>query len=925
MPHDSHGDFPITIEDHRESLRIAKEINDRAGEGQAYGNLGNAYQSLDDYEKAIRYHKKHLKIAKEINDPAGEGRAYGNLGNVYQSLGHYQEAIRYHKKHLKIAKEINDRAGEGQAYCNLGNAYQSRGYYKKAIRYHEKHLKIAKEIGDRAGEGGAYGNLGIDCESLGHYQEAIRYHKKHLKIAKKIGDRAGEGRAYGNLGNADQTLNNYQEAICYHKKDLKIAKEIVDRAGEGGAYGNLGNAYQALGDYQEAMEYQQKHLKIAKEIGARNGEGRAYGNLGNCFYLLGDYHKAICYHKKHLKIAKKIGDRAGEGQANRNLGNAYNHDSLGDYEKAIEYLEKGLKIAIEIGNQPEEGLACGSLGIAYLSLGDFKEAIKYNEKRLKIAKEIGDRAEEGAANGTFGNFLYLRGHFREAIDCHKKHLEIANEIGERHGVGKAYHNIGLGYFALKEFQNAVDKFNSAVGAFNSLRSFLRSKDNWKISFREQNERAYLMLWRSLLKIGKIDDALFSAEQGRAQTLSDKLFSQYNLPSSLSAATIDTKETILRLLRELSTPIIFLGIEGPTINIWFLRRGKKIVFRKGRLEYGRKDQDPIRVLLEIATEIMEAKARMKWEDRTFGELEKEYPSVREVRSGKVGNLSLLPSDNPFQPFYDAVIDPIIDLLGPQDDELVIVSDGALCLTPWAAVIQSIRIRTAPSLTSYQLISSLPEDHHKKIGALLVGNPFLKKLRKRFEDLPDAQKEVERIASILNTRSLTGRRATKAEVMERMSSVDLIHIASYGNLDTGEIFLAPNPGWTSKFPRKKDYILKMSDVLATNLQARLVVLSCCHSGRGKIVKGEGVVGIARAFLAAGARSVLVALWALDDEATMEFMTHFYQHLKDGKTASVAVHQSMKSLRESENFSEMKYWAPFQIIGDDVKIEFVEDDHK
>ena len=86
----------------------------------------------------------------------------------------------------------------------------------------------------------------------------------------------------------------------------------------------------------------------------------------------------------------------------------------------------------------------------------------------------------------------------------------------------------------------------------------------------------------------------------------------------------------------------------------------------------------------------------------------------------------------------------------------------------------------------------------------------------------------------------------------------------------------------------------------------------------MKGEGVVGIARAFLAAGARSVLVTLWAIDDEATMVFMKSFYKYLKKGKTASTAVHHSIKSLRESE-FSEMKYWAPFQLIGDDVTIEF------
>ena len=266
---------------------------------------------------------------------------------------------------------------------------------------------------------------------------------------------------------------------------------------------------------------------------------------------------------------------------------------------------------------------------------------------------------------------------------------------------------------------------------------------------------------------------------------------------------------------------------------------------------------------------------------------------------------------------------IEILGPQDDEFVIVPDGALCFAPRAAVIESIRIRTVPSLTSYQLILSVPEGYHKKTGALLIGNPCLKELKTPLDDLPCAQEEVQIIASILNITPLIGTQATKAQVMKRMSSVGLIHIAAHGNELTGEIALSPNPGWTSKYPQEEDFILKMSDVQAANLRARLVVLSCCHSGRGGILKGEGVVDIARAFLAAGARSVLVALWAVDDEATMVFMKCFYQYLKKGKTASVAVHQSKKSLRESEEFSEMRFWAPFQLIGDDVKIEFEPDD--
>ncbi|XP_044171412.1 tetratricopeptide repeat protein 28-like [Acropora millepora] len=440
-----------------------------------------------------------------------------------------------------------------------------------------------------------------------------------------------------------------------------------------------------------------------------------------------------------------------------------------------------------------------------------------------------------------------------------------------------------------------------------------------MNFREKYEETYTALWLSLLRIGKVDEALFVAEQGRAQTLSDTLLIQYKISESLSATTIDIKETISRLFTELSTPIIFLATEGLTINIWFLRRGKKVALRKGTLEGDITDKDPIRALLESSLESLGADVTVRCEDRTFGEFDNECPSCRDVRGEKVEKPPLPSSDNPFKPFYDAVIGPIADMLGPEDDELVIVSDGALCFIPWAAVIESIRIRTVPSLTSYQLILSVSEGHHKKAGALLVGNPCLNQLKEPPPDLPCAQEEVEMIASILNTRPLTGRQATKAEVMKRMSSVGLIHIAAHGNELTGEIALSPNPGWTSEFPQRKDYILKMSDVQEASLRARLVVLSCCHSGRGRILKGEGVVGIARAFLAAGARSVLVTLWAIDDEATMVFMERFYQHLKEGKTVSTAVHQAMKCLRESEQFSETRYWAPFQLIGDDVKIEF------
>ena len=228
-----------------------------------------------------------------------------------------------------------------------------------------------------------------------------------------------------------------------------------------------------------------------------------------------------------------------------------------------------------------------------------------------------------------------------------------------------------------------------------------------------------------------------------------------------------------------------------------------------------------------------------------------------------------------------------------------------------------------MTSLKLISNSAEDFHRSSGALLVGDPCLEEITNKqgkpiLLPLPYARQEVKMIGEMLGIAPFTGKEATKDEVLGRIGSVALVHIAAHGNIEAGEIALAPNPDRTSKIPEEKDFIMKMADVQAAKLRARLVVLSCCHSAQGAVTP-EGVVGIARAFLGAGARSVLVSLWAIDDVATLEFMKYFYDHLAGGCSASVALNRAMKCLRESENFNAVKYWAPFTLIGDDVTIEF------
>ena len=228
-----------------------------------------------------------------------------------------------------------------------------------------------------------------------------------------------------------------------------------------------------------------------------------------------------------------------------------------------------------------------------------------------------------------------------------------------------------------------------------------------------------------------------------------------------------------------------------------------------------------------------------------------------------------------------------------------------------------------MTTLRLIQESPEDYHSQTDVLIVGEPkvgvvYHKGRREKLCPLPGAKEEAEMIARLLEAQPLLGEHATKKAVLQRIHSVGLIHFAAHGNAERGEIALAA-PLSFEGIPSEQHYLLTMAEISQVRLRAKLVVLSCCHSARGQI-RSEGVVGIARAFLGSGARSVLAALWALEDLATKEFMGRFYEHLVRGESASESLHQTMKWMR-SNGFSEVRQWAPFVLIGDDVTFDFGE----
>ena len=583
-----------------------------------------------------------------------------------------------------------------------------------------------------------------------------------------------------------------------------------------------------------------------------------------------------------------------------------------------------INVAKEVGDRAGEGSSYGNLGNAYYHLGDFKNAIEYHQLDLKIAKEVGDRAGEGSSYGNLGNAYGRQGDFKKAIEYHERHLKIAKEVGDRAGEASSYCNLGIRFESQCSLRKALDCYRSSVRLFNDLRQNLQGKDEWTISYRNVHNVVYTRLWRLILKQGDVVEALFAAEQGRAQALRDLMNSKYETktPHTGEKMTCDT-------LNCLPSDTVFMAVHEREIIFWIIQNGKDVQLRRKQISDNNSKENASRVLESLihnAREKIGVSSGVKCEDRSLdrksgGHLLKKRDQHTQTHS----------DTNPLRTLHDIIISPIKDLIN--GNELIFVPEGPLCLAPYAAFMdsnskylsESFRIRVIPSLNSLKLIRDCLPDYHKKSGALLVGDPCLEQVRYhglRLEQLPLAKKEVLVIGEILNTIPLTGKEATKAQVLGKLSSVALVHIAAHGRMETGEIALAPNPTLASHILVEEDFLLRMSDVMRVQIRAGLVVLSCCHSGHGEI-KAEGVVGIARAFLGAGARSVLVSLWAIDDEATLEFMKSFYLHLAEGRSAGESLKRAMAWLRESEKFSEVKHWAPFVLIGDDVTLDFVKGD--
>jgi CHAT domain-containing protein/lipopolysaccharide biosynthesis regulator YciM len=925
--------YTKAIEYSKQALAIARETRDRQKEGRSLGNLLIAYFGVNDYNKVIEYSEQRLVIARELKDQVGEERALRYLGNAYFQLENYKKAIQYQEKRLVIVREINDRKGEGQALAILGNAYGKLDNYAKAIEYSEKAFVIAQELKDRPVEDLALGNLGAAYSSLGNYSKAIEFHQQRLAIAQEINNRPSQAEAIGALGSAYREMGNYSKAIEFHEQQLAIAQNLKDQRGQGNALSGLGNAYMAVSSYSKAIEFYEQQLAIAREIKDQRSEGDALGNLGTTYQKLGNYSRAIEYQKRHLEVNQKFKDRRGIGLASNNLGNTYY--LLSNYVKAIEYYEQSLSITQEI--QDRQGVRAVTVGLAnvYRKFGNYDRAVELYEQSLAIARELKTKAGEAAALGGLGTAYYYQGNYSEAIAFNQQYLVIVRELKDRQEEGNALNNLSASLFKSGNLTAAEKTLFDCIAVWESLRQVgVGKNDANKVSIFESQARTYRTLQQVLVAQNKPKTALEVAERGRGRAFVELLAQRLapdqigRLSTSLVAPSVAQMQQIASaqnatlvqysiIYDDVKTQDGILSRESE-LYTWVIPPTDDISFRKVDLKPLRQQQNiSLAQLVDQSREVMGARGRGDIEVALSPERLKQQ---QEQQTQKLKQL------------HQILIQPIADLLPKDTNQRVIfVPQNELFLVPFPALldannkplIEKHTILTAPSIQVLELTRQQRDRlaSRKSVGgkSLIVGNPIMPKVVTRagdtpvqLSDLPGAKREALEIAKLFNVQAITGQQATETAIAQQMPNAQLIHFATHGLLDDfkglgvpGAIALAPSGNG-----QLNDGLLTSDEILDMKLNAELVVLSACDTGRGRIT-GDGVIGLSRSLITAGVPSIIVSLWKVPDEATALLMTEFYKNLKQSPDKAQALRQAMLSTKQS--YPDPLNWAAFTLIGE------------
>ncbi len=904
--------------------------------GAAYNAMGQSARALQKYEQVLA-----IRIANLGTEDNQIASIYFNMGNAYSNLKLYNKALDAYIKGIKIREKAlgSQHPTLASIYFNVGVMYDDKGEYDNAILFFERALEIFQEHPGRFADqiADVFNNLAISYKNKGAYQESSTYHQQSIRKYEQLSGSHSDKMAdvYTNLAILAGLRKAYTEAIELHEKAWHLYQQRLEPNDPRllAAANNLGIAYADAGDYEGALA----QLRGLASIMERNaGQQEQFANLNNdigeVYFQLGDWMKAKTFNLRALDIQQKIfsGKSYKLAITSNNLARIALEEK--DYPQALKYLQQALmvnhanfnandptealrasgylryeyfveslllkaKLLSVNGNEPAGLLQAKSLyRIADTVLAEVQKELISSEDKLRLAENIYELSQWAVENCfQLANATGEQGYLEEAFEYveKSKNMVLKQSIAANHA---------------KHFAGIPD---SLVQLEDQLQSNIRY---YKLQLAEKPDSAAALLYNNELFLAQMSYRTLIRQLEEAYPLYHQLRYDRTVPSVQA----------LQAVLPAQTALLSYFISDSALFCFVITQQNFQAYRT-----------PISG--HFYNQLVGLRKSIAWQlNEDYIELA--YPLYQQLF--------------PFE-------------LEDQIESLVIISDGALSKLPFEALLMhktslTNGFATLPYLVSrynirYALSGALFQQQQSRMtepsvfdGGLIAYAPVFAEPQKvelfssgtrnplvindnqrvgraitmdgqYVAALPATADEVQAITSVFQQKGQSVSAFMFQEANENQlkrgaaNRSQYIHIATHGFIneaqpDMSGLLLFPN------FDGQEDHILYSGEVYGLQLQAELVVLSACETGLGKVAKGEGLLGLSRAFLYAGAQNLVVSLWKVQDRATAELMVKFYQWHLDSEHRQFAqpLRQAKLDMIRSETFSHPYYWSAFVLIG-------------
>lgn len=866
---------PEAVGTARAAERLARELGDRAAAARALKSAGNTLVFHGDLTEAVRAFEESITLSREVGHRNAVARALNDLAIAYRRLGEVERAVAAYEQALPLARATEDREMEANILANLGVAYRSLGNHVRSLQFYEQALQVRRESGDSRGAFNLLVNAGNLHRDLRRFDEANAFHAEALHIAATGGDRGREGVALNSLGLNAAAEGRYGEALGHQRAALSRHQTVGDQSGEAAVFQAMGASLQGLGRHDDAREALQAALAIDRRLRERYAERDVLGRLAEVERDIGNLAAATTYAEASAALDEELRAEI----VTPELRASFIAAEQDRYQQFVEILQRRHQ--------------------AEASSGHDARALEVSERaRARVLLDTLASAHVDLREGVDPALLAQQRSLEQSLDRASSQLSraLASDAGGD-AAKSAASRVDHFTSELQQLRASIRRRNPRYASATLPQPLTASEiqrrvvdaDTVLLEYMLGEERSWL--W-AVTTQGITSSALppRQAIERAVRSLHGDLSARQPVPGESDASYKQrVRRADGRLARDRAalSQVLLGGIAEKLNGEW--RRKRLAIVATGVLEYV-----PFAALFtpEVPASV---------EDRSVGS----DRGARRVSLAARHEIVVIPSasvldalrrdtaDRPPAPLAAAVLgDPVFEQSDPR-----VRRPARTAGIRRVALAQTRRIEPPGEMSA--------ATHAFTRGGLAR--------------LPFSREEAAAIASLVPDGKVTlatDFKASRRTVLDgALRGHRVVHFATHGVFDAGSPALSGLVlSLVDERGNPQDGFVRLNDIYNMRLDADLVILSACRTALGEEIKGEGLVGLTRAFMYAGAPRVVASLWQVSDAATAELMKRFYRALfVERLRPAAALRAAQLELSRDPRWSAPYYWAGFVLQGE------------